>query len=105
MNNRHHLLLKFIHQQIPLSLFSTFRWFRYSIIMTTFASLSGPDFLKFSRQQIKALSLDELQELVLRSQRLLAKALPVQAGAVPVRGGDARRVRARDLASLARHRG
>ena len=48
--------------------------------MTTFASLSGPDFLKLSRQQIKALSLDELQLLVLRSQRLLATALfkPVQ---------------------------
>ena len=48
--------------------------------MKTFASLSGPDFLKLSRQQIKALSLDELQELVLRSQRLLAKAMfkPVQ---------------------------
>ena len=47
---------------------------------TTFASLSGPDFLKLSRQQIKALSLDELQLLVLRSQRLLAIALakPVQ---------------------------
>ena len=47
---------------------------------TTFASLSGPDFLKLSRQQIKALSLDELQLLVLRSQKLLSTALfkPVQ---------------------------
>ena len=51
-----------------------------TIMTTTFASLSGPDFLKLSRRQIKALSLDELQLLVLRSQRLLAKALfkPVQ---------------------------
>ena len=40
----------------------------------TFASLSGPDFLKLSRRQIKALSLDALQLLVLRSQRLLATA-------------------------------
>ena len=47
---------------------------------TTFASLSGPNFLKLSRRQIKALSLDELQLLVLRSQSLLATALfkPVQ---------------------------
>ena len=48
--------------------------------MATFASLSGAAFLKFSRRQIEALSIDELQLLVLRSQRLLAKALfkPVQ---------------------------
>ena len=47
---------------------------------TSFASLSGPDFLNLSRQQIKALSLDELQLLVLRSQKLLSTALfkPVQ---------------------------
>ena len=47
---------------------------------TTFARLSGPDFLKLSHQQIKALSLDELQLLVRHSQRLLATALfkPVQ---------------------------
>ena len=55
---------------------------RYSqtLLNVSSASLSGPDFLKLSRQQIKALSLDELQLLVLRSQRLLATALfkPVQ---------------------------
>jgi hypothetical protein len=39
---------------------------------STFASLSGPDFVRMDRRQIKALSLDELQLLVLRSQRLLA---------------------------------
>jgi hypothetical protein len=45
--------------------------------MTTssFASLSGPDFVRMDRRQIKALSLDELQFLALRSQRLLATAL------------------------------
>jgi hypothetical protein len=29
--------------------------------MKTFASLSGPDFVRMDRRQIKALSLDELQ--------------------------------------------
>ena len=45
-----------------------------------FTSLSGPEFLKLSRQKIKELSFDDLQLLVLRSQRLLATALfkPVQ---------------------------
>jgi F-box/leucine-rich repeat protein 2/20 len=43
--------------------------------MKTFASLSGPDFVRMDRRQIKALSLDELQLLTLRSQALLATAL------------------------------
>lgn len=38
----------------------------------TFASLSGPDFLKLTYQQIKVLSVDEKQLLVLRGQCLLA---------------------------------
>jgi hypothetical protein len=49
-------------------------------VSSHFVSLSGPAFLKFSRRQIKALSFDELQLLVFRSQRLLATVLfkPVQ---------------------------
>jgi hypothetical protein len=41
--------------------------------MTSFASLSGPDFVRMDRRQIKALSLDELQLVALRSQALHTK--------------------------------
>jgi hypothetical protein len=48
--------------------------------MSDFRNLSGPDFIRMGRRDIKALSLIDLQGLVLRSQRLLAVVLckPVQ---------------------------
>ena len=53
---------------------------QYLTTMSSYSHLSGPDFLKLSRQQINELPLDELQLLVLRSQQLLTTALfkPVQ---------------------------